>query len=281
MRKKSLRSLLLAGVLTAVMLVTCLGTVPVSAKTYPEKDPGWYVTYTTLGTWNSNITSGRIAHTLSLMEPGDEVIYKITVKNENAKTTYWYLQNKVIESLEDGAAAAGGAYTYRLSYTDNKTKKETVYVDSSSIGGEADSPAGVGLHQATYGIEEEWLYMDALASGESGVVTLQIKLDGETFGSEYMGVGGESAEPTLSLQFAVELEASAVPGGGGGGGYWGVGSAKTGDDTPIALYLTLAAAGVAILLALIFGLKRRRRADEETDTEETERDDAGRKGGSR
>ena len=270
MSKKTLRSLLLAGVLTAVMLITGLGTVLVSAKTYPQNDPGWYVTYTTFGTMKSNFKSSKAAIALNLMEPGDDARFRIAVKNDNSKTTYWYLQNKVIKSFEDSAKASGGMYSYRLSYRDNKTGAETVYYDSTMVGGEAASPAGVGLHQATYNWENEWLYMDKLAEGEGGTVELYVKLDGETLGNNYMDTAAE-----LTLEFAVELESSTtqiIPGGG-----WGIASGvKTGDDTPIALYLGLAAAaGVVLLIIAVFAMKRRKKEAMETE------DDTEQKGGYR
>ena len=250
MRKRTLRSLLLAGALTAGMLVTGLSAVLVSGRTLPETDPGWYVTFTSQGKMNSNFSTSKLDEVIPMMQPGDEAVFKITVKNENNRTTDWYLENKVLQSMEDNSAASGGAYQYRLTYKDNRTGTTTTYYDSTTVGGEETSPAGQGLHEATNALAD-WLYMDKLSTGQGGVVELTILLDGETQGNSY-----QTQQADLSLNFAVEMEPTS---GGTTTQNKTTTVVKTGDDTPIALYLTLTGAAGAILLALsIVAIKLRK-----------------------
>ncbi len=273
MRKRTLRSLLLAGALTAGMLITGLSAVLVSARTLPETDPGWHVTFTSQGKMNSNFGTSKLDEVIPLMQPGDTAVFKITVKNENNRTTDWYLENKVLQSMEDNSIASGGAYTYKLTYKDNRTGTTTTYYDSTTVGGEETSPAGQGLHEATNGLED-WLYMDKLATGQGGVVELTILLDGETQGNSY-----QTQQADLSLNFAVEMEPTS--GGTTTQTNRTTNVVKTGDDTPIALYLTLAGAAGAILLALsIVAIKLRKLEAVSAKREAARRaDDRKRKGG--
>ena len=257
MKNRTLRSLLLAGAMTTVMLVGALSAVMVSARTLPETDPGWSVTYTSTGSMNSNFSTANLDQVVPQMQPGDEAVFKISVKNENSRTTDWYLENKILKSMEDNSSASGGAYTYRLTYKDNKTGTETVYYDSRTVGGE-DTSKGAGLHEVTApnGLED-WVYMDRLANGEGGVVELHITLDGETQGNSY-----QTQTADLSLNFAVELE-PAAPNTPTTPGRTTTTIVKTGDDTPVAMYLTIAGVAGAILLVLaIVGIKLRKRQSE-------------------
>ena len=89
MKNRTLRSLLLAGAMTTVMLVGALSAVMVSARTLPETDPGWSVTYTAAGAMSSNFSTANLDQVIPQMQPGDEAVFKITVKNENSRTTDW------------------------------------------------------------------------------------------------------------------------------------------------------------------------------------------------
>lgn len=257
MKNRTLRSLLLAGAMTTVMLVGALSAVMVSARTLPETDPGWSVTYTSAGSMSSNFSTANLDQVIPQMQPGDEAVFKISVKNENSRTTDWYLENKILKSMEDNSSASGGAYTYRLTYKDNKTSTETVYYDSQTVGGE-DTAQGAGLHEVTApnGLED-WVYMDRLATGEGGVVELHITLDGETQGNSY-----QTQTADLSMNFAVELE-PAAPSTTPTPGRTTTTIVKTGDETPITMYLTIAGVAGAILLVLaIVGIKIRKRQSE-------------------
>lgn len=165
-----------------------------------------HVTFTKEKKMDSDFRNHHIEKTFSGLQPGDSREFEITIKNENPSTTDWYMSNKVIQSLEEAnKAAAGGGYTYYLSYTDSK-KKETILYNSNRVGGdEKTTPDGTtleGLHQATNQMEvdEEYFFLDDLKEGQSGKVLLKIELDGETQGNDYQDTMAE-----LGLKFAVEL----------------------------------------------------------------------------
>ena len=116
------------------------------------------------------------------------------------------MTNEILYSLEDRSANAGtsgGAYAYHLSYTD-KSGEKTVLFDSDTVGGEGENGAGEGLKQAAdaLGNKGQYLYLDTLAKGEGGSITLKVELDGETQGNDYQNTLAD-----LQMKFAVELAA--------------------------------------------------------------------------
>jgi hypothetical protein len=175
------------------------------------------------------------------------------------------MTNKVLSSFEDNSTANGGAYTYELIYVDGSGTQNVLY-SSQTVGGE-NNAAGEGLHSAT-GALEDYFYLDTLSSGQSGTLTLQVALDGETQGNAYQNTLAD-----LQLNFAVEMTAS----GSGTNTTDGNTSndngstitsnksnitktAKTGDPTQMVPYVVMTAvAGVVILILAIFSLKRRKK----------------------
>lgn len=116
------------------------------------------------------------------------------------------MTNKVLYSLEDRSAnsgASGGAYTYRLVYTD-KDNNESVLFDSDTVGGDQNSGGREGLREATAGLED-YFYLDTLDTGDSGKITLEVALEGETQGNDYQNTLAD-----LQMNFAVELNPNAV-----------------------------------------------------------------------
>ena len=62
-------------------------------------------------------------------------MYTITLKNSYSVATDWWMWNNVIRGFEESKAAArGGAYTYRLSYTAPNGAVTSIY-DSETVGG--------------------------------------------------------------------------------------------------------------------------------------------------
>lgn len=176
----------------------------------------WY----TGGKMASNFDSSEVASSIGGLLPGDSVTIGVTLENQDKRSTDWYMTNDVISSLEDSQeAASGGAYTYILTYTDSAGEVTTLY-SSDSVGGEKDSPAGEGLHEAA---QEEYFYLDRLDSEKSGRVSLTVALDGETNGNGY-----QNTLARLQMTFAVEPVSS----GGGNGGTGGSGGGGSGKETP-------------------------------------------------
>ena len=134
--KRKLFHLLLPGVLLASM------TMNVCAETsYGGSD--WRVTFTDEKKMESSFKTSDINDTIYGIQPGDNAIVELSLKNENETPTDWYMTNKVLYSLEDRSAnsgASGGAYTYRLVYTD-KDNNESVLFDSDTVGGDQNREA--------------------------------------------------------------------------------------------------------------------------------------------
>ena len=191
MKKRSL-GLALAAVLSVSMAATAYGETL-------RGDPGWGVSFTKDNKMVSNFKTADMDEAIYGMQPGDNVVVTLSLKNENAADTDWYMTNKVLRSLEESNdAAAGGAYTYILTYTDKAGGKKTLF-SSDTVGGEDISKAGEGLHAATDALED-FFYLDTLASSEKGRVSLEVALDGETQGNDYQDTLAD-----LQMNFAVEL----------------------------------------------------------------------------
>ena len=198
---KRIRIKALALALAAAMFVPAINGMARAEEYKTDKD--WKVTFTSGKKMVSNFKTKNMDDTLSKMQPGDRARFEIELKNENSAKTDWYMSNKVLHSLEDQSKndeTSGGAYSYKLVYTDSD-KKDNVLYDSSRVGGEEEevSPAGEGLHEATNQMEE-FFFLDDLKKGQSGKITLEVTLDGETQGNDY-----QDTRADLQMQFAVEL----------------------------------------------------------------------------
>lgn len=173
-------------------------SLPISAETmYSEED--WTVTFTADEKMESNFTTGQIDDLLYSMQPGDDAQINILVRNKSSNSTNWYMKNDVLDSLEDSVkVASGGAYSYRLVYKGPNGQENTLF-DSSTLGGEGESPAGEGLNAATNALDD-YFYLGTLEKNQSGMVSLNVALDGETQGNSY-----QSTLANLEMRFAVEI----------------------------------------------------------------------------
>lgn len=234
----------------------------------------WKVEFTGEG-MVSNFSSADISDAVYSLQPGDSVTISLDLENRSGRSTEWYMTNKVLSSLEDHSdQARGGAYAYRLAYT-GQDGGETVFFDSSTIGGDRNSAAGVGLHEAVENMDE-YFRMDTLAPGERGTVTLSVTLDGETQGNNYQNTLAD-----LSMSFAVDTLVPTAddgnekdgntdgPGQGGGeaspgdGAYsYSTGSVRTGDSSNLALWSCAAfASGAGLLVMALLGLRKSRKEE--------------------
>ena len=94
MKKKWLGLLLLTGL--------CLGTAMTAhAETY-RGDDDWQVVFTAGAKMESNFRTRDLDDRLRELQPGDNAIFEVKLKNSHTATTDWYMTNKVISSLEDG-----------------------------------------------------------------------------------------------------------------------------------------------------------------------------------
>lgn len=238
---------------------------------------GWKVEFTGSGL-ESSFTSSDISDAVYALQPGDSVTLSLTLENGDSQGTDWYMSNEVLSSLEDSQKMArGGAYTYRLAYTGSSGEERILY-SSENVGGEKDSDAGEGLHEATDSLEE-FFYLDRLVPGGDGIVTLKVELDGETQGNTY-----QNTLASLQMNFAVEKASVVSESGGGNGtpgnqanptgvnnqgnppasrtpasGAYTLNSVKTGDPFHMLLWSAVAlASGMALLLFAVLYIKNRK-----------------------
>lgn len=192
------------GLLTGLAVLTA--AVPVHAETF-YGDDSWNVAFTAEKQMVSSFSTADINDVVGGMQPGDNVIITLDLKNQNPTPTDWYMQNEVLYSLEDRSAnseTGGGAYTYRLFYTDKDGTVQTLF-DSDTVGGESGTTVEdtlnvlEGLHGATSALKD-YFYLDTVYNGEGGTITLEVALDGETQGNSYQDTLAD-----LQMNFAVEL----------------------------------------------------------------------------
>ena len=250
--------------LTALLL---LGSkMPVQAEEYTGGD--WKVAFTGEG-MESNFSSADISDAVYALQPGDSVTIRLELENKSSQATDWYMTNQVLSSLEDSSdTARGGAYAYELSYTDAEGGSNTLY-SSESVGGEKETPSGLGLHEATDGLDE-YFRLDTLNPGEEGAVMLTVSLDGETQGNAYQNTLAD-----LRMNFAVEsLNLTGEGGSGGGSGTedggqgapgngnlsYSTGNVRTGDRSNLILWSGIAfVSGILLLFLAILGFKKNKK----------------------
>ena len=253
MGKKGIGLILALGLFLGCM-------VPARAETY-YGDDSWHVAFTPEEEMESTFKTADLDEVVSGLQPGDNVIITLALENRHKETTDWYMTNKVLYSLEDrsaNSATGGGAYTYRLAYTD-KAGTETVLFDSETVGGEETSAAGEGLHEATDALKD-YFYLDTLENGQKGQITLEVALDGETQGNDYQDTLAD-----LQMNFEVELRENAPTTPQTPGTPKKPGSlVKTGDEsTPLLLAVIMAGSGLVLLGFCILQWKEGRRRKKE------------------
>ncbi len=210
--------------------------------------PQWYVTCESDGKIGGNLGNQQtgldakyqVNERIANMEPGDEETFYIRITNNYSSAVRWYMKNIVDRSLEESGydETRGGAYSYKLTYSRfnvaSGTRIGTEYVlFSSDRVGENEDDGREGLEEATTNLEN-YMFLDTLNKGESGLVTLYVKYEGETEGNVYQNTIAD-----ISLQFAVELGSTKTV-------------VKTGDDNNlIPYYIGMIVAG---LLFLYFAL---------------------------
>ena len=246
-------------IISLVMTFAMVSALPmsVSAETLTGGD-NWNVSFNG-SSMESNFSSTDIDNVIFDMQPGDTAVFQVTLTNEHSKNTDWYMSNDIVESMEDSTDASGGAYEYMLSYTD-ADGEETVIFSSEMVGGETVTEDGEeGLHKISDALGDMF-YLSSLASGASGRVDLEVKLDGETMGNDYM-----NSLALLEMQFAAEESAEDttttkteyIPGKN-------ITSVDTGDHTDIMLYASLGALAVGLLI-LVLAIRKVRNGRDNAD----------------
>ncbi len=134
--------------------------------------------------------------------PGDTVSYQVTYANNSDKAADFYMSSDVLKSLEDDTDGntSGGGYSYSVSYTLSGTT--TSIYSNDTLGG--DNADIVGLNQATDN-KNTYVYVGRLSAGQSGLVTINVVLDGNSQDNSYM-----TKLATLDIRFGVEAVTSTV-----------------------------------------------------------------------
>ncbi len=215
------------AILAAVLMTASVTSVKAEDLS-PDTD--WTVTFDGKRL-NDNFTEADFQDIIKGMQPGDTVTFEVDVRNQFDKEIKWWMKNDVLKSFEDSSIASGGAYTYRLAYT-NAAGTENVIYYSDIVGGEdyKDNAELEGLHEATTALKE-YFFLDSFKPNQTGKITIFVKLDGETQGNSY-----QDTVARLMLQFAVEL--NGIP--------------KTGDEPMNPIWYWLSGGCGALILVLLY-----------------------------
>ena len=234
--KKHIIRALMALCMTAALTVTALADTSYGGD-------GWGVTFTDSAKMESSFETSDVTRAIAGLQPGDEAVLNLSVTNEHSDDTDWWIKSEFLTSLD--SSAAGGVYTYELTYT-GADGGETVLFSSSSISSES---------RAALENLEDYFYLDTLSQNESGNISLLVALDGETQGTAYQNTLAD-----LQMDFAVELHQDTR-----GTVTRIMGGPKTGDDSALLPYVIIAGvSGVTILLIAFWGRKTRKEEEAQT-----------------
>ena len=189
----TIKRIAITALATGVLLLSSFGIAFAESTS-----ANWNVTFNSDKQMISDYDQQKINDAIDQMMPGDDLSLGISIKNECANSTDWYMTSNVFKTLEDANEASGGAYTYSLTFTNSTGEVSTIY-SSERVGGD------VARDENSQGLKEvsnatgSWMYVTTLTSGESGQVHLNLSLDGMTQENNYM-----RQEGGLEINFAVE-----------------------------------------------------------------------------
>lgn len=191
-------------------------------------DTDWQVTFNGKAL-TDNFTKQEFVDVIRGMQPGDTATFQVHILNKYKTDIDWWYANNITKTFEENSIASDGAYSYRLTYQPTGGDLDVIY-DSDIVGGEDDkTKETLGLHEATTAMKD-FKFLDTLKANGTGVVTITVKLDGETQGNRYQDTIAD-----LELRFAVELPDETV---------------KTGDTSNSIYYVLAGVSGLVILLVL-------------------------------
>ena len=109
----------------------------------------------------SDFTSQEIADAVTSLQPGDDVSFIVTYKNNYDASTDWYMENRILQTLEKASAskavsgtgqAEHGAYTYELIHYDNNNVREVLF-SNKEVGGDTVVGGMEGVRYREYEIQ--------------------------------------------------------------------------------------------------------------------------------
>jgi len=242
------------GTFVATCAVALACSLGFSSTAYAETESvSWNVTYSADKQMVSDYNQESVNSALSHMQPGDSFTMKVNLRNLNDTSTDWYMTSEAIKTLEEGASASGGAYTYTLKYNGNE-----IY-SSNTVGGDNSQ----GFKEIS-GVTGKWFYVATLGSGDTGAVTIEMSLDGETQDNAYMNTLGK-----LNVAFAVEdstgtTAGQPVPDPDDNGNGDGAGSTlpKTMDQVLMVLYIVGIVAALVCTIVSLRSLRKIRKGSD-------------------
>ncbi len=192
----------------------------------------------------SDFDSDVVVKTVSGLEPGDDVTFKVQFENRYNGLTHWYMRNEALVTLEESYdRTQNGGYTYILTHVAPDGSRQVLF-DNSEVGGEAKPGNMEGLHQATNALDE-WFYIQDLKKGQSGYTELYVKFDGDSEVNDYMDTAGK-----LLVAYAVELDKT---------GTTHKKTVKTGDSSNLLMYVAVFLAALLMLVFTIMSYRKDRR----------------------
>ena len=253
------------------VLCTLLLSLAVNAMVLPatahadtiSANSNWTVTYPEEGgVLKDDFPAEEWADDLKGLQPGDDVTFTVTLRQEFAEDSDWYMSNEVLKTLEKGAQAAdnpyvNSGYEYELTYTNPAGKTRTIYRSASIGGGEGQDPDG--LLEATDALDE-FFFLDTLKKGQTAHVDLHIVLDGETEQNAYFDTLAQ-----VKMKFAVETTTTGSNKTGATTGKSpGRGAVQTGDPNDLfPYYVAMLVSGLLLLLLAGDTVRRRRKRAQE------------------
>ncbi len=176
-------------------------------------------------------TADSLHDAVNGLEPGTTSEFTVKFTNGTDEDSHWYIENEMINSLEDSKdTAKNGGYTYKLEYINPKGETKVLF-DSNKVGGEEETSPVTGLKQATQATKDQYFYIDTLKGKESGYIRITISLDGESQPNSYMDTKGN-----FEIRFAV-LNDVPVP--------------DTGDNSKLSIYTGIFAGSVILAAACL------------------------------
>ena len=268
-RLTRLGALVLGGALMAGTLTTAF-PVDIYAR-HLDGASDWNVTFTAGKVMESNFGKSAFDDvifgktTADGLQPGDDMTISLTLTNSYPETTDWYMTNEVLSTLESRSEIAeGGAYSYKLVYNDPNQANPVIIYSSEEVGGEEVAMSREGLREATSNLEN-YFYLGELKNGQTGTITLDVTLEGETQGNTYQDTLAD-----LQMNFAVELVdhnrkeiERPRPGTPLNQVIYKQRAVKTGDESrPYMLMAVAAVSGVILLIFAILSVRSRRKDEE-------------------
>lgn len=255
-------ALSMLGMLLAFLAVGAMA-LPTTAHADPiTPSSNWTVTYPEEGgVLKDDFPAREWADDLKGLQPGDDVTFTVTLRQEFAEDSDWYMSNEVLKTLERGAQAANSPYVnsgyeYELTYTNPAGQTRTIYRSASIGGGEGQDPEG--LLEATDALDE-FFFLDTLKKGDTAHVDLYILLDGETEQNAYFDTLAQ-----VKMKFAVETATGSNKTGATTGKSPGRGAVQTGDPNDLfPYYVAMLVSGLLLLLLAVDTVRRRRKRTQE------------------